>query len=48
VGFGLESQVAGWGLIGPRHRCIGAPRVSEIPVAALLEAARALLAGRGS
>jgi ADP-heptose:LPS heptosyltransferase len=48
VGFGLESQVAGWGLIGPQHRCIGASRVEAIPVAAVLEASRALLARRGS
>ena len=46
VGFGLEEQVRGWGLIGPQHRCIGARRVSEIGVATLLEAARALLARR--
>jgi len=46
VGFGLEPQVEGWGLVGPRHRCIGAPRVSEIPVSTLLEAARSLLALR--
>jgi ADP-heptose:LPS heptosyltransferase len=46
VGFGLDAQVEGWGLIGPRHRCIGAARVSTIPVAAVLEAARALLALR--
>jgi len=48
VGFGLEPQVEGWGLIGPRHRCIGAPRLSEIAVSTLLEAARALLARRRS
>lgn len=44
VGFGLEAQLEGWGLIGSGHRCIGAPRVSAIPVAAVLDAARALLA----
>jgi ADP-heptose:LPS heptosyltransferase len=47
VGFGLDSQVDGWGLIGPRHRCIGAARVSAISTAALLDAARALLPRRG-
>jgi ADP-heptose:LPS heptosyltransferase len=46
VGFGLEEQVRGWGLIGPQHRCIGARRLSEVAVATLLEAARALLARR--
>jgi ADP-heptose:LPS heptosyltransferase len=46
VGFGLELQVEGWGLIGARHRCIGGPQVSRIAVATVLEAARALLAQR--
>ena len=47
VAYGLDDQVRGWGVIGPRHRNIGAPRVSDIPVEALLEAARASLAGAG-
>ena len=45
VAFGLEEQVRGWSAIGPQHRNVGAPTVSEIPVHELLEAARATLAG---
>jgi ADP-heptose:LPS heptosyltransferase len=45
VAYGLEDQVQGWGIIGPQHRNIGAPRVSEIPVETLLDATRASLAG---
>ncbi len=44
VAYGLDDQVRGWGVIGPRHRNIGVPQVSAIPVARLLEAARASLA----
>lgn len=44
VAYGLDDQVRGWGVIGPRHRNIGAPTVSEIPVEALLDAARGSLA----
>lgn len=44
VAYGLPLQEEGWGVIGPRCRSITGPRVAEIPVAALLEAARALLA----
>jgi ADP-heptose:LPS heptosyltransferase len=47
VAFGLEEQVRGWGVIGPGHRNIGAPRVADIPVETLLEAARAALAEAG-
>ena len=43
VGFGLDSQVEGWGLIGKQHRSIGAPRVADIPVARVVDAARELL-----
>jgi ADP-heptose:LPS heptosyltransferase len=46
VGYGLPVQEEGWSVIGPRARSIAAPRVAEIPVQLLLEAARALLAGR--
>lgn len=45
IAYGLEDQVRGWGVVGPSHRNIGAPRVSDIPVATVLEAARAALAG---
>jgi ADP-heptose:LPS heptosyltransferase len=48
VAYGLEDQVRGWGVIGPQHRNIGAPRVSDIPVETLLEAARTSLARAGS
>jgi ADP-heptose:LPS heptosyltransferase len=48
VAYGLDDQVRGWGVIGPRHRNIGAPRVHAIPVNALLEAARDALAGSPS
>jgi ADP-heptose:LPS heptosyltransferase len=44
VAYGLDDQVRGWGVIGPQHRNIGAPRVRDIPVEALLEAARSSLA----
>jgi ADP-heptose:LPS heptosyltransferase len=46
VAYGLPVQEEGWGLIGPQHRSITGPRVAEIPVGPLLEAARALLARR--
>ena len=44
VAYGLDEQVAGWGVIGARHRNLGAPRVSDIRVETLLEAARQSLA----
>ena len=45
VAYGLEDQVRGWGVLGPSSRNVGAPRVADIPVDTLLEAARAALAG---
>lgn len=45
VAYGMPVQEEGWGVIGPRGRSITGARVAEIPVAPLLEAARALLAG---
>jgi len=44
VAYGLREQIRGWGVIGPRQRNLGADRVSDIPVDALLAAARASLA----
>jgi len=46
VAFGLSLQVEGWGVVGPQHRSIGAPRVDAIPVETVLAAARSVLAGR--
>jgi ADP-heptose:LPS heptosyltransferase len=48
LAYGLEEQVRGWGVLGPRQRNIGAPRVRDIPVETLLAAARASLAEAGS
>ncbi|HXY19696.1 MAG TPA: glycosyltransferase family 9 protein [Gemmatimonadales bacterium] len=45
VAYGLEDQVRGWGVLGPANRNVGAPRVADIPVETLLEAARAAVAG---
>ncbi len=45
VAYGMPVQEEGWGVIGPRGRSITRPRVAEIPVAPLLDAARALLRG---
>jgi ADP-heptose:LPS heptosyltransferase len=45
VAYGMPLQEEGWGVIGPHSRSITGPRVADIPVAPLLEAARALLAG---
>jgi len=45
VAFGLEDQVRGWGVLGPAHRNVGAPRVPDIPVGTLLAAVRSVLAG---
>jgi heptosyltransferase-3 len=46
VGFGTEEQVEVWGVIGERHRSIRSEHVADVPVEALLEAARSSLAGR--
>jgi len=46
VSFGTDEQVEVWGVLGERHRCIPGPRVAEIPVETVLEAARELLAAR--
>ncbi len=46
VSFGTAEQVEVWGVIGDRHRCIPGERVADIPVEAVLEAARSLLAAR--
>ncbi|HVO36254.1 MAG TPA: glycosyltransferase family 9 protein [Gemmatimonadales bacterium] len=46
VSFGTEEQVEVWGVLGDRHRCIPAPRVADVAVDTVLDAARALLAVR--
>lgn len=46
VSFGTAEQVEVWGVLGERHRCIPGERVADIPVEAVLEAARTLLALR--
>lgn len=44
VAYGQPEQVSGWSPLGPRHRNIGGRTAAEIPVAAVLGAARELLA----
>ncbi len=44
VSFGTGEQVEVWGVLGERPRCIAGERVTDIPVATVLGAARAILA----
>ena len=46
VAYGQPEQVSGWSPIGPRHRHIEGRTAAEIPMDAVLGAARELLAGR--
>ena len=46
VAFGLPQQAEIWGVIGPEHRSVCDANVREIPVQALLQAARELLGRR--
>ena len=44
VAYGEPEQVSGWSPLGPRHRNIGGQTAAQIPFAAVLTAARELLA----
>ena len=46
VSFGTGEQIEVWGVFGDRHRNIPAERVADLPVQAVLDAARGLLAAR--
>ena len=48
VGYGSRDKQAGWGLVGEHHRAVTAEDVGAIPVAAVLDAARAALGQGGA